>query len=131
MGVEAKPEETAEPAENVKDVEQKPLVTPLVIDLAKKGQPHKTAKFAYTPLGFDFKDFKDQSKTKCTPFAPCGRSSKGVVKVSKVEADQQATALGVELDAIIYKVNGKDVADAAQLRDLIAEHWLPEEAKCN
>merc|ERR1712232_445993 len=131
MGADTKPEEPKKTMDTVEAAEQKAPVTPLMLDLAKKGQPHKIVKFAYKELGFEFKDFKDQSKTKCVRFAPFGRSAKCLVKVSKVEADQQAAASGVELDEIIYKVNDKEIADAAQLRDLIAKHWLPEEAKCD
>lgn len=125
---EAKPEEEAPEQKALEEEapEQKALVTQLVFEFAKKGQAHKTVEFVYKPLGFDFEDSK--VKTRC---APCGRSSKGPVKVSAVEDDQQAATLGVELDAIIYKVNGKDVADSKQLRDLIKDHWLPDKAACN
>merc|ERR1712110_738034 len=105
-------------------------VTPLVLVVAKKGQARQTVEFCYRPLGFDFED--SRVKTVCVPF-PCGRSSKGHVKVSKLEAEQQAAALGVESDAIIYQVNGKDIADAKQLQDLIEDHLakLPEATACN
>merc|ERR1712232_975392 len=115
--------ESKEPAEKV---EAPAPVAPLVLLVAKKGQAHKTVEFSYKPLGFEFVD--GPVKTGC-----CGRNFKGTVKVSKVEAGQQAASLGIENGAIIYQANGKDIATASQLTDLIKEHLtkLPEVAACN
>lgn len=112
---EAKPEECKEP-------EKKAPVVPLVLVLGMKGQAKKTVEFTYKPTGFEFKQVK----------ACCGPTP-GSVKVTKVEAKQQAATLGVERGQIIYQANGKDISDANQLRDLIAEHLckLPEVAACN
>merc|ERR1712232_384493 len=115
--------ESKEPAEKV---EAPAPVAPLVLLLAKKGEARKTVEFSYKPLGFEFVD--GPVKTGC-----CGRNFKGIVKVSKIEAGQQAASLGVENGAIIYQANGKDIATASQLTDLIKEHLtkLPEVAACN
>merc|ERR1711879_755230 len=117
----AKPEECKEVAP-----EQAAPVTPLVLRLGKKGQAPKTVEFSYKPLGVHFED--GPVKTGC-----CGRNFKGTVKVSKIEANQQAASLGVENGAIVYQANGKDIANASQLNDLINEHLtkLPEAAACN
>jgi len=123
-------EKLEEPVNNVEVPEHAAPVTPLVLVLAKKGQARQTVEFVYKPLGFHFED--SHVKVACVPL-PCGRSSKSHVRVSKLEADQQAAALGVESDAIIYQVNGKDIADAKQLQDLIEDHLakLPEATACN
>lgn len=122
--VEAKAEECKEPEEEVEAPEPKPPVVPLILVLAMKGQARKTVEFTYKPVGFEYRQV---GKGCCAP------TSKGSVKVSKVEANQQAATLGVERNAIICQANGKDIACANQLRDLIAEHLpkLPEVAVCN
>merc|ERR1712080_489635 len=105
-------------------------VQPLVLQFGKKGQgekdqERKTVEFCYMPLGLEF-DCQGK-KTSCT----CMRASKGPVKVTKVEEGQQAQTLGVEVGAIIYKVNDKEIADVKQLQDLISRHCLPDEAACH
>jgi C-terminal processing protease CtpA/Prc len=119
--VEAKPETCTRTAED--PPEQKTPVAPLILVVGMKGQARKTVEFVHKSLGFEY-----SKKAGC---APCG--SKGNVTVSKVEANQQAATLGVQRGAIIYQVNGKDIADPNQLRDLIAEHLpkLPEASVCN
>lgn len=123
---EAKPEECKELAEKVEKVEKVDKFTPLVLLLAKKKGQAQSVEFTYKSLGFEFEDAP--VKTGC-----CGRASKRTVRVSKVEAGQQAATLGVEQGATIYQANGKDIADASQLKDLITEHLtkLPEAAASN
>merc|ERR1711988_631302 len=113
--------ENAQPLLEVELPEQK--AQPLLIQLGKKGQAHKTAEFLYKPLGFDV-----DSQVKATA---CCRTSKSLVKVTKVDKGQQAETLAVEPGAIIYKVNGKEIADVPQFQDLISKHWLPEKAACH
>lgn len=110
--------------ENVEASEKKEaLVTPLIVVLEKKGI-RKTVEFTYQPVGFAY----CQLGSGC-----CGPKSKASVKVSKVEPKQQAASLGVESGAIICQVNGKDIAHANQLRDLLAQYLptLPKAEVCN
>merc|ERR1712232_1300862 len=80
----------------------------LVVVFEHKGMRY-AVEFPTSELGFEYA----QGGGCCGPVA-----GKALVKVKKVTSN--AAALGVVRGAIIRQVNGKDIADADQLRDLIA-----------
>jgi len=111
------------PAEKLGGTECKAPCAPLILVLEMNGS-RKTVEFTFKPLGFEY----SQPKTCCVP-----AKGKPPVRVTRVTVKQQAATLGVERGATICQVNGKDIADPIQLRDLLAEALatLPEAEASN
>merc|ERR1712232_1250961 len=123
--VEEKPEEKVEEKveEQLGSAECKAPCAPLILVLEMNGS-RKTVEFTYKPLGFEY----SHPKACCVP-----AKGKSPVKVTRVTVKQQAATLGVERGATVCQVNGKDIADPIQLRDLLAEAvaTLPEAEASN
>merc|ERR1712232_119946 len=119
--VEEKLEEKVD--EQLGSAECKAPCSPLILVLEMNGS-RKTVEFTYKPLGFEY----SRPKACCVP-----AKGKSPVKVTRVTAKQQAATLGVERGATLCQVNGKDIADPIQLRDLLAEAvaTLPEAEASN
>uniref|UniRef100_A0A6V0FF00 PDZ domain-containing protein n=1 Tax=Zooxanthella nutricula TaxID=1333877 RepID=A0A6V0FF00_9DINO len=86
--------------------------SPVAITFESNGT-RQTVKFNYQPLGFEYR------RSRMWQWCPARRSR--LVKVSKVEAHEQAATKGVKSGAVIRQINGQDVTGIGQFRKLLSD----------